>query len=695
MFVPMRRFLASAPHRRWLSTNPWTRPVGEGALLLRFGTGIDDAVSRRVLAYKARLEAAPRSPASRRCCRPTRRCSCTLTPRRRPPAPSRPGRGRGRRKSGRGGDGGRVEIPVNYGAEYGLDQAEAAAIAGLAGPAEVVERHAAGDYASSSWDSRAARRRQVYGRTFPTLRPAARAAGAVGIAAGQTGVYTLDTPGGWHLLGRTPATLFDPARDPPALLRAGDRVRFVPSDAAVEAGADADEGDAPAPDCGWVEVLEPGMLSTVQDLGRRGYAQHGVSRSGAADDAALRVGNALVGNAPGAPGLEVAMGGLKLRCVHACRVALAGADTGATVVRDLGYGDVETLDAAVGRTLALRENDELRLGFAGDGARAYVCVAGGVDVDEVLGSASTDLQARASGPLRSGDVVGRGGAPDDVLPRSDRMAVIVGRVDADEAPLPGGQQLSEACVSGTVQLPPDGNPVILLAEHQTTGGYKVPGVVIAADLWQTAPLPVDADSVDLAAVNAGINQMTWREALGDAGLAGRGPLFRPRADMRAVDLNADAGEGFDDAGLLEHCTSVNVACGGHAGTPATIAATVDLAVAAGAAIGAHVAYEDRANFGREATDVDPNALRDQVLVQASTLIGLCRARVTYVKPHGALYHAVCAGGPQAEAVAAACRALGLPLLLLPASPLAPNAVAVAAAVAAALRDAGFTLEKFL
>ena len=373
----------------------------------------------------------------------------------------------------------------------------------------------------------------------------------------------------------------------------------------------------------------------------------------------------------------------------------------------------------------------------------------------------------------------------EVLPRSDRMAVIVGRVDADEAPLPGGQQLSEACVSGTVQLPPDGNPVILLAEHQTTGGYKVPGVVIAADLWQvgqmrpgdalrfvettprdarnalallrarcreTAPLPVDADSVDLAAVNAGINQMTWREALGDAGLAGRGPLFRPRADMRAVDLNADAGEGFDDAGLLEHCTSVNVACGGHAGTPATIAATVDLAVAAGAAIGAHVSYEDRANFGREAMDVDPNALRDQVLVQASTLIGLCRARgarVTYVKPHGALYHAVCAGGPQAEAVAAACRALGLPLLLLPASPLAsfgegfaeraydgdalrprdrpgavihdaaaaaaqavalaarpdlhticvhgdsPNAVAVAAAVAAALRDAGFTLKKFL
>ena len=70
-----------------------------------------------------------------------------------------------------------------------------------------------------------------------------------------------------------------------------------------------------------------------------------------------------------------------------------------------------------------------------------------------------------------------------MLPRSDRMAVMVSAIDAEGAPLSGGQQLSEACVSGTVQLPPDGNPVILLAEHQTTGGYAVPAVVIQADTY--------------------------------------------------------------------------------------------------------------------------------------------------------------------------------------------------------------------
>ena len=188
-------------------------------------------------------------------------------------------------------------------------------------------------------------------------------------------------------------------------------------------------------------------------------------------------------------------------------------------------------------------------GFAEDGARAYLCVQGGVDVPQVLGSKSTDIRAGMGGvegrPLSQGDSVGRSDVEGDapkllhsvydplrsneslfpgegkewelrvlpgpsdpttgkepvselaslvdaefkVLPRSDRMAVCLSL--ADEATVTrkgkkpiGGEQMSEACVSGTIQLPPDGNPIILLAEHQTTGGYKVPGIVAQADLWK-------------------------------------------------------------------------------------------------------------------------------------------------------------------------------------------------------------------
>jgi UPF0271 protein len=138
--------------------------------------------------------------------------------------------------------------------------------------------------------------------------------------------------------------------------------------------------------------------------------------------------------------------------------------------------------------------------------------------------------------------------------------------------------------------------------------------------------------------------------------------------MRAVDLNADCGEGDDDAGLLAVVTSANVACGGHAGDPDSLRQTVRLAAAHGVTVGAQVSYVDREGFGRRDLEVEPELLRAQILWQAGALDGLCRdvgIRVRYVKPHGALYHRVLAGGPRAEAVVAAVRTLGLPLLLMP------------------------------
>lgn len=145
-----------------------------------------------------------------------------------------------------------------------------------------------------------------------------------------------------------------------------------------------------------------------------------------------------------------------------------------------------------------------------------------------------------------------------------------------------------------------------------------------------------------------------------------------------VDLNADVGESFgrwqlgDDAALLPHLTSANVACGFHAGDPLTLVRTCALAVERGVAIGAQVGYRDLAGFGRRYVEVPPAELDADVLYQLGALDGIARAagaRVAYVKPHGALYHAVSRHPEQAQAVLRAVTAFGgLPVLGLAGSP---------------------------
>lgn len=139
-----------------------------------------------------------------------------------------------------------------------------------------------------------------------------------------------------------------------------------------------------------------------------------------------------------------------------------------------------------------------------------------------------------------------------------------------------------------------------------------------------------------------------------------------------IDLNADVGESFgrwelgDDAALLPHLTSANIACGFHAGDPLTLRRTCALAVAQGVVIGAQVGYRDLAGFGRRFIDVAPEELEADVLYQLSALSGIAAAAggaVAYLKPHGALYHAVSSHEAQADAVIAAVVAFGgLPVL---------------------------------
>ncbi len=259
-----------------------------------------------------------------------------------------------------------VTIPVRYGGDDGPDIEAVAELTGLGSAEDVARAHYEGQY-------------RVYFLGFmggfpylgglpDSLASVPRLAtprqqvpkGAVGIAAGQTGVYTLSSPGGWHLIGATSLELFDPSRDPPALLRAGDQIRFVNEPVAEEDECvKHSEADLLKPEREWVEVVAPGPQTSVQDIGRSGYSRHGVSPSGAADELAVRMGNALLGNDDDAACLEVTLGGLKLRCLEPCDIALTGADCGAKIVR---VGRASPIQLHVNEVVQFQRGDVLSLG---------------------------------------------------------------------------------------------------------------------------------------------------------------------------------------------------------------------------------------------------------------------------------------------------------------------------------------------
>lgn len=267
-----------------------------------------------------------------------------------------------------------------------------------------------------------------------------------------------------------------------------------------------------------VTVLEAGLLTTVQDAGRPGRAALGVGRSGACDRAAHRLANRLVGNPEDAAVLEVTFGGLVLRADHDVLVATAGARCpGGT---------------AHHAPVWLRAGEVLQLGTPTAGLRTYVALRGGVAVEPVLGSRSTDVLAGIGpAPLSAGDVLPVGSCPAsgtpgvDVAPVPDpasgdvTMRVLVGPrrdwftddawallttrpyavnqdsnrvgVRLDGEPLRRaryGELPSEGMVRGALQVPPAGTPVLFLADHPVTGGYPVIGYVVDDDVDRCAQL---------------------------------------------------------------------------------------------------------------------------------------------------------------------------------------------------------------
>jgi UPF0271 protein len=143
--------------------------------------------------------------------------------------------------------------------------------------------------------------------------------------------------------------------------------------------------------------------------------------------------------------------------------------------------------------------------------------------------------------------------------------------------------------------------------------------------------------------------------------------------MTTIDLNSDLGEGYgawqmgDDIAMLDIVSSANVACGFHAGDPRTLMGTLSQAAARGVAVGAHVSYPDRVGFGRRNMDIAPDELRADVIYQIGALQGLARVagtRVTYVKPHGALYNTIAQDAGQGDVVIAAIQAIDPDLVLM-------------------------------
>lgn len=295
-----------------------------------------------------------------------------------------------------------------------------------------------------------------------------------------------------------------------------------------------------------IEVLRPGIQTTVQDLGRSGYRHLGVAQSGALDAPALILANRLVNNPANFAGLEIVVGPIELRFHRTTWFAMCGADFAA---------DLDGKPVRAGWRTAGVAGQILRLKGAISGMRAYLACDGGIAVPEIMGSRSTDVQGKFGGhqgrALKRGDKLALGPAnPCDkplgtlqrlwtpevrvlrgpeyeefsasaqqtfwtqawtVSGQSNRMGY---RLQGDALVREAQHDLpSHAVLPGVIQVPPNGQPIVLLADAQATGGYPRIAVVIEADLWKFAQAPAGTRfcfiETDLAGARAA--QKKWQQ----------------------------------------------------------------------------------------------------------------------------------------------------------------------------------------
>ena len=422
------------------------------------------------------------------------------------------------------------EVPTLYGGDAGPDLSPLARARGR-NERELVRLHASSEYTAFMLGFKPG---FAYLGLVPAELECARhatprvrvPAGSVGLAGRQTGIYPVTSPGGWQLVGRTSRRLFDAFREEPALVSPGDRVRFIPV-------AELPEPESPSPHphakaTPVVLVREPGLLTSVQDAGRSGRRRLGVSGAGPLDVPGHAAANRAVGNGAQAAALECTLSGPTLEFLAPVRFAVTGADLGAVLERaDLGAWPVPRAVAVLARP-----GNVLRFAGRRSGCRAYIALQGGIDVPAVLGARATDLQSGFGGllgrALRAGDRLGvaQANAPGTPVesvagshatcvtvrvvlgPQADyfaastiarflsssfRLGVTSDRVgcrlEGDPLPQLGPAEiLSDGMVPGSIQVPPDGQPIVMLHDGPTTGGYPKIATVLTADLPLLAQL---------------------------------------------------------------------------------------------------------------------------------------------------------------------------------------------------------------
>ncbi|MFC9353481.1 carboxyltransferase domain-containing protein [Arthrobacter sp. NPDC057013] len=375
-------------------------------------------------------------------------------------------------------------------------------------------------------------------------------AGSVALAGNYSAVYPRKSPGGWQLIGRTGARMWDLDRPEPALASPGHRVQFRAVRDVVQLAAEETRTGSQQPDpetASGLRVLSPGIHSLIEDLGRQGHSALGVCAAGALDRASLRRANRLVGNAPSAAVIETVAGGLRVQAIGDQVLAVAGAPSALTVVTPSASPDATDPDAEetgdtgmrqrtvpVAAPFALLDGEILAIGVPDAGFRSYLAVRGGVDVPAVLGSRSTDtMSGIGPKPLAAGQLLPSGGDAESgvvgspeiqpdypsggvtvldivpgpradwfdqaavdslcgqdwiVKPESNRVGMRLQGTPLERSR--AGELPSEGTVAGAIQMPPEGLPVLFLADHPITGGYPVIGVVVDHQLDLAAQVPI-------------------------------------------------------------------------------------------------------------------------------------------------------------------------------------------------------------